>query len=486
MSSPSTPNLKHQLTSRLANLLEADPSRRRKRASYLSRDVYPLRAPPGGAVFASTASYGGSLLLATSPPTFVAGAAAETTPFRGYTSAAEPADPPASATHLVLLPLLRAVPLAVYHGRVWKHRYGAPLNGKRDSRTVRLLGAADQSEVLALLAEDGVESVAAELAGGGSWSLTADAGPPRLVPLYQCLSDGRVRPCGGVRVPAGGAAAALREALAEDEEANRALGLAEEYECGRFATEGRLAFYVGEDGACVRREAAVAEAPGVRRATAAAEWSPALVARVRRAAAARDLRRAAGVGQLLWRRLGRGAEALAAAVRDPVRREPGGGPVMALTVGLPGAGKSHLAARLLGGPRGARWARVNQDSMGSRRACEDAARRALGRGQCVLVDRTNIDPAQRAHWVRMAAAHGCSRVLCVWLRTPAGVCRDRVLRREGHETLPPTHDSVRVVDLFLRSFVPPVEEEGFDEVLLYGGSDGEEAERVLSSLGPDE
>jgi hypothetical protein len=58
-------------------------------------------------------------------------------------------------------------------------------------------------------------------------------------------------------------------------------------------------------------------------------------------------------------------------------------------VGLPGAGKSTAASRIASGALGppARWCIVNQDSLGSRVRCEEAALAAFARGCHVVVDR---------------------------------------------------------------------------------------------------
>ena len=47
-------------------------------------------------------------------------------------------------------------------------------------------------------------------------------------------------------------------------------------------------------------------------------------------------------------------------------------------------------------------AAMQSGALGSRRAVERAAREALWRGEHVLIDRTNLDRAQRAHWLRLA------------------------------------------------------------------------------------
>jgi len=55
------------------------------------------------------------------------------------------------------------------------------------------------------------------------------------------------------------------------------------------------------------------------------------------------------------------------------------------------------------------WACVNQDTLGSRRRCEEECAAALAAGRRVVIDRTNIDEAQRAHW--LAPARSSSRAV---------------------------------------------------------------------------
>ena len=63
---------------------------------------------------------------------------------------------------------------------------------------------------------------------------------------------------------------------------------------------------------------------------------------------------------------------------------------------------------------------------------------ALWRGEHVLIDRTNLDRAQRAHWVRLAHEVRAVRPVVVsllWLDVDARVCRERLAVRQGHPTL---------------------------------------------------
>jgi predicted kinase len=66
-----------------------------------------------------------------------------------------------------------------------------------------------------------------------------------------------------------------------------------------------------------------------------------------------------------------------------------------ILVGLPGSGKSTFAHALETTQGGRKWTRASQDDSASKRRAEveDTVRRALARGDNVVVDRVNFDAA---------------------------------------------------------------------------------------------
>ncbi len=71
-------------------------------------------------------------------------------------------------------------------------------------------------------------------------------------------------------------------------------------------------------------------------------------------------------------------------------------------VGIPGAGKSYFSKHLM--ELNPNWVRINQDEMGSRKACEQVATTTLKKKpeKSLLIDRTNIDVWQRSVWTGIA------------------------------------------------------------------------------------
>ena len=151
-------------------------------------------------------------------------------------------------------------------------------------------------------------------------------------------------------------------------------------------------------------------------------------------------------------------------------------PRLVILAGLPGSGKSSLAAALE--RRG--WAVVNQDSLGNRRKCERACARAFERGDRVVIDRCNHDRSQRAHWTRILERAGGGYKVAVWLTTPVDSCVERVLARPVHPTLAGP-GAEKVVRNFEKSFEPPRDDE-VDAIIKLAPTD--DYDLVAAALDP--
>ena len=121
-------------------------------------------------------------------------------------------------------------------------------------------------------------------------------------------------------------------------------------------------------------------------------------------------------------------------------------PVVLILVGLQGSGKSTFCDKLQRRSHIRRWTRVNQDSIagpgrrGTREQCLAAAREAVRGGAGALIDRTNVDRAQRAHFIQLAREAGVQVCGCVCVRACARCARlpaGRQGRLLAHTTRPP-------------------------------------------------
>lgn len=163
----------------------------------------------------------------------------------------------------------------------------------------------------------------------------------------------------------------------------------------------------------------------------------------------------------LWARLGDDIMRMASARPNFARSGDRKSPKMLVVMGLPGSGKSTIANKLAK----VGWTRVNQDEMGNRKAVEASAKTAIAKGLNVVVDRCNIDFEQRIHFLELAHKAGVTDIRCLWLDTPAQVCKDRVSVRKDHPTIPQGDFGHGIIDRFVTFLVPPMRGEGFCEIV---------------------
>jgi len=163
----------------------------------------------------------------------------------------------------------------------------------------------------------------------------------------------------------------------------------------------------------------------------------------------------------LWERFGNDLMNMAQSRPNFTLAGTTSGPKMLIVMGLPGSGKSTISNKLvqLG------WSRVNQDEMGNRKAVEASTKTALLKGLNVIVDRCNFDFDQRAHFLDLANKAGVKDVRCLWLDTPAEVCKQRVSVRKNHPTIPEGDAGVAIIDRFRSSLVAPMPGEGFCQIV---------------------
>jgi aryl-alcohol dehydrogenase-like predicted oxidoreductase len=237
--------------------------------------------------------------------------------------------------------------------------------------------------------------------------------------------------------------------------------------------------------------AEVARKHRVTEAEAALAWVLGLgphvvaVAGARRPHTARSLARAASL------QLDENTRARLTPRRARDARATGDGDVV-VVMGIPGAGKSRLAADYVA--RG--FVRLNRDERGgSLRGIAEALDEALGDGARRLVlDNTYLTRAVRSRVLDVAARHGAS-TRCVWLDTPLAQAQvnlvERLLERFGRvpgpeelkelaKTEPGVMAPTRQMRA-LRELEPPADDEGFREIerVPFERADGRGSSAVL-------
>lgn len=128
-----------------------------------------------------------------------------------------------------------------------------------------------------------------------------------------------------------------------------------------------------------------------------------------------------------------------------------------ILIGLPGAGKSTFYRE-----RYPSHDHISKDTLpnaGNKQARQDAAlRRALAAGRPVIVDNTNVTPAERAAVIAIAREFGARVVGCyIEATTREAVARNE--RRSGRAKVPKV-----AIFTCAKRLVPPVMAEGFDEL----------------------
>jgi predicted kinase len=143
-----------------------------------------------------------------------------------------------------------------------------------------------------------------------------------------------------------------------------------------------------------------------------------------------NLRQELDMNDVQWQRWSKDVMDLISGIPHPTKRSVGV-PQVLVMVGIPGSGKSTIANQLvqLG------WERVNQDEMGTRKACELRMEQSLQKGKSVVVDRCNFDIAQRRTWFKLAGKYGVTNINALVLDISPEVCKQRIAVRKDHPTI---------------------------------------------------
>ncbi|KAJ9061258.1 hypothetical protein DSO57_1022313 [Entomophthora muscae] len=139
-------------------------------------------------------------------------------------------------------------------------------------------------------------------------------------------------------------------------------------------------------------------------------------------------------------------------------------PCMIILVGPPGCGKSTLATSWCKTFKG--WVRINQDDLGTRKACEQACYVALKKSNNVIIDRCNFDSKQRKVWIVLGRQLN-ARIICLQFKLPVKTLENRVLSRTNHPTGVEGVNGLGILRSFLKSYTYPRLSEGFDKVITF-------------------
>lgn len=136
-----------------------------------------------------------------------------------------------------------------------------------------------------------------------------------------------------------------------------------------------------------------------------------------------------------------------------------------ILMGLPGAGKTHLALEHFRD-----CVRISQDELGSRDACLVLAKKAIEAGKDVIIDRTNISIRQRRTWVNLAKYYGIKDIECIHVSTGPLECFERMMKRENHPTIPRDMNPIQkraIIKKFDKDYEPPSYGEGFSKITIW-------------------
>jgi aprataxin len=106
---------------------------------------------------------------------------------------------------------------------------------------------------------------------------------------------------------------------------------------------------------------------------------------------------------------------------------------------------------------------IAKGKRGTRKECLKYAERALAQRSSVLIDRCNIDKAQRSEFLQLAASCGVEAHGVV-LNLPASLCIQRASKRVGHEGGVTGENAGSVINRFISTRQLPSLSEGFSRI----------------------
>jgi len=139
-------------------------------------------------------------------------------------------------------------------------------------------------------------------------------------------------------------------------------------------------------------------------------------------------------------------------------------PKYILLMGLPGSGKSSIAAHLEQATKGNQkpWMWMSQDVLSHRVTVQKVGQISaeVARGQVggIIVDCTNVTSKHRSEWLKVMHQPPAKDTVLVYFRRPADICARRVACRVNHPSIPFGRGE-RIVHGFASQLEPPTQEE---------------------------
>lgn len=140
---------------------------------------------------------------------------------------------------------------------------------------------------------------------------------------------------------------------------------------------------------------------------------------------------------------------------------------MIILMGLPGSGKSTMALN-----KYKNYVRINQDELGTRNDCIEAAKLAMENDQDLIVDRCNMTRQQRAFWITLALMYNADNIIGLYVHTDPEECIARIVERKNHPTIKEelTVEKKReIVYSFHHTAQVPHLDEGFSSIVFIRG-----------------
>lgn len=137
--------------------------------------------------------------------------------------------------------------------------------------------------------------------------------------------------------------------------------------------------------------------------------------------------------------------------------------IVTILCGLPGSTKSTFASTEL------YTEVINQDNLGSRKACLKRMEEALKYGRDVIIDRTNINKQQRKYFIYLAKQYN-AQIDCIIFKSDPEECIKRIQARKNHPTIKEDFslDKIREIVLkFVNSYEEPINDEGFTTIFTH-------------------